>query len=437
MTFLDTVAQARTALEKQQRLSQRALRREFSPDAETLADLVDELVNVLRIATLDGEVLVWSGGEVSAAANATNAAPRRPRAAPASYTPKHLADKILQSQSALEGERKQVTVLFADVKGSMELAEQVDPEEWHRILDRFFAILTDGVHRFEGTVNQYTGDGIMALFGAPIAHEDHAQRACYSALRISDELRPTPTSCDREHGLDFSVRIGINSGEVVVGKIGDDLRMDYTAQGHTVGLAARMEQLAEPGNAYLTEHTAPLVAGFFQLRDLGEFTLEGRCASPLRVHELEGTGRTSVHALDVSHARGSLQVRRPPERDGRSRGGSRAGSLGATRRSSAWSPRAGTGKSRMCYEFAERCRAREIPVYEGHGVAYGKAIPLLPVLEFQRSYFGITEHDTARVARDKIAGPDAPARPEARRGTGGHVRISRRAGSRASLLSRF
>ena len=151
-----------------------------------------------------------------------------------SYTPKHLAEKILTSRSALEGERKQVTVLFADVKGSMDLAEQVDPEEWHRILDRFFAILSEGVHRFEGTINQYTGDGIMALFGAPIAHEDHAQRACYAALRLQQELRRYADQMRLDRGLNFSVRMGLNSGEVVVGKIGDDLRMDYTAQGHTV-----------------------------------------------------------------------------------------------------------------------------------------------------------------------------------------------------------
>jgi hypothetical protein len=155
---------------------------------------------------------------------ASEAAPT-PDRAPRDYTPKHLADKILQSKSALEGERKQVTVLFADVKGSLELAEQVDAEEWHRILDRFFQILASGVHRFEGTVNQYTGDGIMALFGAPIAHEDHAQRACYAALHLREELARHAVEVKREHGLGISVRMGIHSGEVVVGKIGDDLRM--------------------------------------------------------------------------------------------------------------------------------------------------------------------------------------------------------------------
>ncbi len=175
--------------------------------------------------------------------------------APRDYTPRHLANKILGSKSALEGERKQVTVLFADVKGSMELAEGLDPEVWHRILGRFFEILTEGVHRFEGTVNQYTGDGIMALFGAPLAHEDHAQRACYATLELSEHLRKYADELRLERGVNFSVRMGLNSGEVVVGKIGDDLRMDYTAQGQTVGLAQRMEALAEPGCAYLAEGT--------------------------------------------------------------------------------------------------------------------------------------------------------------------------------------
>src|SRR6266481_1816109 len=195
----------------------------------------------------------------------------KPQAAapdPRSYTPQHLAEKILTSRSALEGERKQVTVLFADVKGSMELAEQLDPEAWHGIMDRFFQLLAEGVHRFEGTVNQYTGDGIMALFGAPIAHEDHAARACYAALSLQEDLRRYANELRLGKAISFSVRMGLNSGEVVVGKIGDDLRMDYTAQGHTVGLAQRMEQLADPGRVYLTEHTAALVAGYFRLRDL-------------------------------------------------------------------------------------------------------------------------------------------------------------------------
>jgi class 3 adenylate cyclase len=231
------------------------------------------------------------------------AAEPRPQARdPRAYTPKHLAEKILTSRAALEGERKQVTVLFADVQGSMALAEQIDPEKWHGVLDRFFRILSNGVHRFEGTVNQYTGDGIMALFGAPIAHEDHARRACYAALHLRGELGRYADELRRTAALNFSVRMGLNSGEVIVGAIGDDLRMDYTAQGQTVGLAQRMEQLAEPGRAYLTAETARLVSGFFRLRDLGSFDLKG-VSVPVEVYDLEGVG--ALHSpIEASHSRG-------------------------------------------------------------------------------------------------------------------------------------
>jgi class 3 adenylate cyclase len=328
-------------------------------------------------------------------------AAKPPSPDPRSYTPKHLAEKILQSKSAIEGERKQVTVLFADVKGSMDLAEQVDPEEWHKIMDRFFAILSEGVHRFEGTINQFTGDGIMALFGAPIAHEDHAQRACYAALHLQQELRRYADKVRLEHGLAFSVRMGLNSGEVVVGKIGDDLRMDYTAQGHTVGLAARMEQIADPGKALLTRHTAKLISGYFALRDVGETRVKG-LNDPLYVFELEGVGLVRTR-LEVSRARGFTKfVGRQSEMAVLEGALERAISGNAQVVGVVAEP--GTGKSRLCYEFAERCRAREIPVYEARGVAHGKAVPLLPILEFFRSYFGITEHDKPRAARDKIAG---------------------------------
>src|SRR5262249_34550214 len=175
--------------------------------------------------------------------------------------PRHLAERILTSRAALEGERKHVTVLFADVVDSMRLAEGLDPEEWHRILDRVFDILARGVHRFEGTINQFTGDGVMALFGAPVAHEDHARRACHAALVAMEELRAYAATL-QARGVELSMRMGLNSGEVVVGKIGDDLRMDYTAQGHCVGLAARAEHMAAPATVVLTELTARLVEGF-------------------------------------------------------------------------------------------------------------------------------------------------------------------------------
>src|SRR4029079_15138483 len=218
------------------------------------------------------------------------------------YTPKHLAEKILQSKSALEGERKQVTVLFADVKGSMELAEQLDPETWSAIMQRFFTILADGVERFEGFVDKFTGDGIMALFGAPIAHEDHARRACYAALHLRDEIATYATELRRQHGVGFSTRMGLNSGAVIVGRIGDDLRIDYTAQGHTVGLAQRMEALAEVGKIYLTAATALRLEGFFALEDLGEFNVKGATA-PVHAYALEGLGRLRTR-FDRARARG-------------------------------------------------------------------------------------------------------------------------------------
>jgi class 3 adenylate cyclase/tetratricopeptide (TPR) repeat protein len=321
--------------------------------------------------------------------------------APRAYTPKHLAEKILTSRTALEGERKQVTVLFADVKGSMDLAEQLDPEDWHRLMDRFFHILAEGVHRFEGTVNQYTGDGIMALFGAPIAHEDHAQRACYAALHLSDALRGYANELRLTRELSFAVRMGLNSGEVVVGKIGDDLRMDYTAQGHTVGLAQRMEQLAEPGKVYLTEHTAKLVRGLFQLEDLGRLSVKG-VQAPVGVFALVGVGPLRTR-FDVARARGfsrfvgrdaemqTLETALARAREGQ---GQVVGVVAEL----------GVGKSRLCYEFAERCRARGVRFIEAHAVAHGKAIPLLPWMELMRNAFGIAEQDGDDMARQKIAG---------------------------------
>jgi class 3 adenylate cyclase/tetratricopeptide (TPR) repeat protein len=317
------------------------------------------------------------------------------------YTPAHLAEKILRLRSALEGERKQVTVLFADVQGSMDLAETVDAEEWHLIMDRFFAILSDGVHRFEGTINQFTGDGIMALFGAPIAHEDHAHRACHAALALTPELARYAHELRRTRGLSFSVRIGLNSGEVVVGKIGDDLRMDYTAQGRTVGLAARMEQIAAPDRIYLTEHTARLVREYFRLADLGEFDIKG-VRKPVRIYELEGVGPIRTR-LEASRARGfSLFVGRDEE--SRTLEAALARALRGEGEIVAVVAEAGVGKSRLTYEFVERCRGHGIAVFEARAVAHGKTVPLLGVLELLRSYFGIGDRDGDAEVRRKVAG---------------------------------
>jgi class 3 adenylate cyclase/tetratricopeptide (TPR) repeat protein len=335
------------------------------------------------------------GRRLAAAAVATP--PTEPRA----YTPKHLTEIILRSRAALAGERKQVTVVFVDVTGSMELADRVDPEEWHAILDRFFGIVAAGVHRFEGTVNQYTGDGVMALFGAPIAHEDHAQRACYAALDVRDEVRRYAEELKRRRGLAFRIRTGLNSGEVVVGRIGDDLRMDYTAQGQTVGLAARMQQLAEPGAIYLSEATAKLLAGYVHTRDLGDFAVKG-VREPVRVHELEGVGPVRTR-LELSRARGfSRLVGRARELEALESALARA--LEGSGQVVGIVGEPGVGKSRLVHELSLRCAARGIRVTEAHALPHGKAIPLLPWIEQLRSYFGVGERDADETARDKIAG---------------------------------
>ena len=300
-----------------------------------------------------------------------------------------------------EGERKQVTVLFADVSGSMNMAEQVDPEEWRQIMQRFFSLLSDGVRRFEGTVDKFTGDGIMAVFGAPIAHEDHAARACFAALRIGELVAEYATELRRSEGLSFSVRIGINSGEVVAGAIGKDSEPEYTAVGHTVGLAQRMEALAEPGKAYLTEHSAKLAGGYLELKDLGEFEVKG-ASRPIGVFELVGVGHARSR-LDLSRERGlSRFVGRASEiaileealEQAKQGHGSVIGIVAEP----------GVGKSRLCHEFAERCRAAGIDVYEAQAQAHGEAIPFMPVLQMLRGYFGIEDRDSDRVAREKIAG---------------------------------
>ena len=337
------------------------------------------------------------GASTVAPAPAAQATARRV----ADYTPKHLADKILQSKSALEGERKQVTVLFADIQGSMQLATQLDPEHWHHLLERYFAILTDAVHRFEGTVNQYTGDGIMALFGAPIAHEDHAQRAGYAALQARDQLRTFADELRLARGLNFNFRIGLNSGDVVVGRIGDDLRMDYTAQGATVGIAQRIEQFAAPGHVYISGATARLVAGYFQLRAMGKTNLQG-LAEALPLFELESTGASRTR-LEAAITRGlSRFVGRTTEMQTLEAALARAQSGHGQVIGIVGEP--GLGKSRLCFEFVAHCRRQGLPVFEAHCPAHGKNIPYLPILELFRNYFGISAQDDALAARQRIAG---------------------------------
>jgi len=204
---------------------------------------------------------------------------------PKSYTPKFLAEKILTSRGAMEGERKLMTVLFADVANFTALSEKLDPEEVHGIMDGCFKILMDEIHRYEGTINQFTGDGVMALFGAPVAHEDHAQRACYAAIAIQRDMVAYGERVGKDHGVDFKMRIGLNSGPVVVGSIGDDLRMDYTAQGDTANLAARMESNAEPGSILASQHIYRQTKEFFEFESLGEIQVKGK-KEPIEAYRL-------------------------------------------------------------------------------------------------------------------------------------------------------
>ena len=283
----------------------------------------------------------------------------------------------------------------------MDMAEQADPEEWREIMQRFFSLLSEGVRKFEGTVDKFTGDGIMALFGAPIAHEDHAPRACFAALHIEELVSGYAADLRRERGLNFSVRIGINSGEVVAGEIGEDDQPAYTAVGHTVGLAQRMEALAEPGKAYLTEHAAKLAEGYLELNDLGDFDVKG-ASRPIGVFELVGVGGARSR-LDLSRERGlSRFVGRADEMQVLEEALERAKDGQGALIGIVAEP--GVGKSRLCHEFAERCRVGGLEVYEAQAQAHGQAIPFMPVLQMMRAYFGIEDSDSERVAREKIAG---------------------------------
>ena len=195
---------------------------------------------------------------------------------PRAYTPAHLAERILKDRAALSGERKQVTVLFADVSGFTSISERLDPEEVHALINRAFEVMLAEIHRYEGTVNQFLGDGLMALFGAPIAHEDHAQRAAHAALAMQQALSRDRDELERTRGIAFRVRMGLNTGLVVVGAIGDNLRMDYTAVGDTTNTAARMQQLAEPGTIVVAEAARKLIAPYFETRALGAVPVKGK-----------------------------------------------------------------------------------------------------------------------------------------------------------------
>jgi class 3 adenylate cyclase/tetratricopeptide (TPR) repeat protein len=320
---------------------------------------------------------------------------------PAIYTPKHLAEKILTSRAALEGERKQVTVLFADLKGSMELLADRDPEEARKLLDPVIEHMMEAVHRYEGTVNQVMGDGIMALFGAPIAHEDHAVRACYAAFAIQQATERYAEEVRRTEGFPIRVRIGLNSGDVVVRAIRNDLHMDYTAVGQTTHLAARMEQIANPGTALLTGSTLVLAEGFIDVTPLGPTPVKG-LEAPIDVFELKAASavRSRLHA---AAARGLTRfVGRDIEIDLLRRSLERAAAGYGQVVAVVGEP--GVGKSRLFYELTHSHRTRGWLIVESGSVSYGKATPYLPVVDLLRTYFGVENRDDPRRVRERIVG---------------------------------
>ncbi len=320
-------------------------------------------------------------------------------AAPRSYTPPHLAARILTTRSALEGERKQVTVLFADVENFTGLGEELDPEELHVLMDRVFATLLDTVHRYEGTVNQFTGDGVMALFGAPVAIENHALQAVEAALEVQTAMAAAADEFRARWGRAPVLRIGLNTGRVVVGKIGDDLRMDYTAQGDTVNLAARLQAVAAPGTVAISEATRRVVADDVKCESLGLHTVKGR-ATPLQVWRplriVHQRSRISVEADEtLSPLVGrELELARLLElfeavRDGRVR-------------SAVVTGEAGVGKSRLLLEFRQRIRDTRFRWFEGHCVPYGRSTPYRSIVEIVRTSFGLHDGDSEELAASKL-----------------------------------
>jgi class 3 adenylate cyclase/tetratricopeptide (TPR) repeat protein len=318
---------------------------------------------------------------------------------PQSYTPKYLADKILTHRSSIEGERKVVTVLFADVANYTAMSAKLDPEEVHQIMDGCFKILMDEIHKYEGTINQFTGDGVMAIFGAPVAHEDHAQRACYSALLIQKAISDYGEKVKKDCGIEFKMRIGINSGPVVVGSIGDDLRMDYTAIGDTTNLASRIENEASPGSILVSESTHKIARDLFEFKPIGKVEVKGKEA-PQEAYELLKTGQVETR-FKASIAKGltkfvgrknsMLALKEPYDRV-IAGSGQIVGVVGE----------AGVGKSRLLLEFVNQLPSGDMTYLEGRCLHYGGSIIYMPFLELIKSYFDIDEEDKEFIINKKI-----------------------------------
>ncbi len=352
------------------------------------------------VAAAPSSALPPAAEEETAASSTSGPSAAFRDAAPVTYTPKHLAEKILTSKSAMEGERKSVTVMFADVSGFTAMSERLDPEDVHAIMDRAFEVILGAVHRYEGTINQFLGDGVMALFGAPIAHEDHVHGALSAALAIQEGLVPLQEDVRRTHGVEFKIRMGINTGLVVVGAIGRDLRMDYTAVGDTTNLAARLLGLAKPGQIVVSQRTQHLRDGFFVFEDLGEFQVKGK-TDPVRVYALvrEIQGRTR---LEVSKERGltalvgrDAEIQRLRQIYQRAAGGDGAIVL------LAGDP--GVGKSRLLYEFLRRLDGAGAIELETTCASYGRAMAYRPIVEALRRYLDLPDGVPGEEVRSRVA----------------------------------
>ncbi len=317
----------------------------------------------------------------------------------AARTPRHIAEKILLSKAALEGERKQLTVLFADLKGSTEHIANLDPDDARRLLDPVLERMMEAVYRYEGTVNQVMGDGIMALFGAPLALEDHAIRACHAALRMQEIIKAHADEVFRMAGVPLEIRVGLNSGEVIVRSIGSDLHMNYTAMGLTTHLAARMEQIAAPGSIYMTGRTLRLVEGYVAVRPLGSLQLRG-VAEPIETHELLGAipRRSRLRATpsrDLTPFAGrdiEIELLRQALDQAKAGWGQVVAVVGEP----------GTGKSRVIHEFIHSEANHGVRALEASAESVGMSTSYLAVTELLRHYFQIGASDTPDAIRERV-----------------------------------
>jgi class 3 adenylate cyclase/tetratricopeptide (TPR) repeat protein len=409
MNFDTVLSQVTELLREERRISYRGLKRRFEIDDATLEDIKAELIDARRVAAdEDGKVLVLRepppapvrreaalAGEKPSqdSRTASEAAPRK------GYTPPHLLQAVLKNRTVMEGERKQVTVVFCDVAGSTELAQRLGEESMHTAMDRVLRLAAEVVHHHGGTVNQYLGDGLMALFGAPIALEDHAVRAVHAALAIHEALAKENLNFRREYDVEIRLRIGVNTGPVVVGRIGDDLRMDYTASGNTTHIAERMQGLAEPGTALICEDTCRLVEGHVEVEALGPMMVKGQ-HEPVRVYRLikrlPRRNRFEVLAsrgLTPLAGRGSeLSLLAERLELARTRRGQAVGIVGE----------AGVGKSRLVHEFARSLASADVIYAVGQCSGETQSTPYVPVIEVFRTLFRIDDADDPETIREKV-----------------------------------